>query len=187
MYGSNRVAGKVLLWPLVLLPVLAWFAGLVVNHASRNLERCKFHAARAATTRLEMEIEVFRLDCDRLPDSLDELSGVVRGRNCVKHPVRNSVLVDPFGVSMVYWRSADGSAFEVRSIGRDRVYGSADDVSTSDWERSWPRPWNWQVIGSRAFVLLVLLALVATAVYTAFVGLRGFWRVGRRVLRRGPG
>lgn len=184
MYRSNRVAGKVLLWPLVLLPVVAGLAGLIVNHGCINQGR-PFHAVRAAATRLEMVIEVFRLDCGRLPDSLDELSGVVRERNCVKDPVRRSVLVDPFGVPMVYWRSADGSAFEVRSIGRDRVYGSADDVSTSDWEWPWPRPWNWQVIGQRAFALLVLIALAASAAYTVFLGLWALWRLARCVVRLG--
>jgi hypothetical protein len=183
VYGPNRVAGKVLLWPLVLLPVLGWFAGLIVNQGCNN-EHSRSNAARAAAIRLEMEIEMFRLDCGRLPDSLDELSGVVRGRNCVKNPVRRSVLLDPLGVPMVYWRSADGSAFDVRSIGRDRVYGSADDVSTSDREWPWPRPWNWQVIGRRALALLVLIAFVASAAYTVFLGLWAPWRVARGIVRR---
>ncbi len=184
MYGSNRVAGKVLLWPIVLLPLVAGLAGFIVNQGCSNKGR-PFHSARAAAIRLETVIEVFRLDCGRLPDSLDELSGVVRERNCVKDPVRRSVLVDPFGVPMVYWRAADGSAFEVRSIGRDRVYGSADDVSTSDWEWPWPRPRNWQVIGQRAFALLVLIALAASAAYTVFLGLWALWRLARSVVRLG--
>ncbi|HVH34158.1 MAG TPA: hypothetical protein VM847_08625, partial [Tahibacter sp.] len=63
-----------------------------------------------------------------------------------------SDLLDPYGNRFVYWRSGDGRTFEVRGIGRDRVYGSADDVTTSNWTWPWPepfwrtRPWNCVIV-----------------------------------------
>jgi len=108
-----------------------------------------------------MSIEAFQLDCGRLPYALDELLGVVSQGDCAAVEIeRLRMLLDPWDNPFAYWRAADGRTFEVRSIGPDRVFASADDAVSRGWSWPWPNPYtrfrpNWQGI-----IELVLPALI---------------------------
>lgn len=139
----SRVAAW-LAWPVfavivVFLLLLALVAAII---GCTCVDCGGYNANRARAVKLSMSIEAFQLDCGRLPYQLDELIGEVRSDSCNERwPwARASDLRDPYGSRYAYWRSDDGRRFEVRGIGRDRVYGSADDVSTSDWSWPWSRP-----------------------------------------------
>lgn len=138
MSSMVRIAAW-LAWPVFAIAVL--FLLLLVFLAASLSCTCvdcsSYNASRAGIWKLAMCVEAFQLDCGRLPDQLDELISEVRPEGCAGPWARASDLRDPYGSRFVYRRSADGSSFEVRGIGRDRVYGSADDVTTSD------RPWPW--------------------------------------------
>lgn len=137
MSSMVRIAAW-LAWPVFAIAVL--FLLLLVFLAASLSCTCvdcsSYNASRAGIWKLAMCVEAFQLDCGRLPDQLDELISEVRPEGCAGPWARASDLRDPYGSRFVYRRSADGSSFEVRGIGRDRVYGSADDVTTSD--RPWP-------------------------------------------------
>lgn len=146
---------------LLLVVVVAFW--VLDSVGSCRLGPGRYLAARVQAERLAMVVEGFRDDCGRLPDQLDELFGVVRERNCFTTPPRPSQLVDPWGSRFVYWRASDGTAFELRSVGRDRVYGNFDDLASSGWSWPWPQPpWSWEERSQRfgpiaAFVLALLL------------------------------
>ncbi|WP_386069222.1 type II secretion system protein GspG [Tahibacter sp. UC22_41] len=133
----------------VLVVFLLWLVLVAAAYSCTRDCDYTFNASEAGAWKLAMSIEAFQLDCGRLPDRLDELTGEARSGTCAVRPwAKASDLRDAYGTRFVYWRSDDGSTFEVRGIGRDRVYGSADDVTTADWTWPWPepfwrrRPWN---------------------------------------------
>lgn len=179
MSGPVHSACRLLLSPIVLgPPVLVVIAQMPMTC---DLERGRARVAEVQAVRLGADVETFRVDCGRLPDSLDELAGVVREPDCVKSARRLSSLIDPYGEPFVYWRAADGGRFEIRSLGRDHVYGSADDVASDDWTWPWPRPWYVRVDGWRLMSVLLLPLLLAVAigfrVIKVLVGaLRTAWR-----------
>lgn len=166
-------------WPLVVVLVLAGYVAFDTTLGC-NLGPGRYRATRAQAAKLEMSVEAFRLDCGRLPDSLDELLGTASEPDCVKNAARPSHLIDPFGAPFTYWRAADGSRYEVRSRGLDRIDGNADDITadglvgplpTSRYQRvDWPR-----LVG--AVLLVLLVAAIAARVFAAFgAGLRLAWR-----------
>ncbi len=133
----------------------------------------RHRAAQSQARQLATVIERFRNDCGRLPDQLDELFGVVRGRSCFTTPPRPSQLVDPWGSRLVYWRADDGSAFEMRSLGPDRTYGSSDDLTSGGWTWPWPQPpWDREERVRRIgrIAMLVLTLLLALAVFWRITG-----------------
>ena len=138
----SRVAAW-LAWPVfavivVFLLLLAVAAAMI---SCTCVDCGGYNANRSQAVKLSMSIEAFQLDCGRLPYQLDELTGEVRSADCAwRQWAKVSDLLDPYGNRFVYWRSGDGRSFEVRGIGRDRVYGSVDDVSSSDWTWPWSRP-----------------------------------------------
>jgi hypothetical protein len=165
---------------LLLATLVTWLGDL----GGCDLEYGRYRAAQAQAKQLAQVVEGFRSDCGRLPDQLDELFGVVRDRNCFTTPPRFSQLVDPWGSRFVYWPADDGSAFEVRSVGRDRAYGSFDDVTSGGWTWPWPQPpWSWVERGRRVapivilvLVLLLLVALMRRLFVFAIYLVRAVWR-----------
>ncbi|MCQ4164300.1 hypothetical protein [Tahibacter harae] len=136
---------------------------------------------KAAVLMTAQAVENFRSDCGRLPYSLDELIGpvavpaVCQGRRYVGE----SGLRDGYGY-LHYWKSASDAVFVVRSTGRDRVFGTADDyASDSDEPGSWHWPWpdphkEWlawlqpfrPVLG---FLLIPILLVIAAFSFTQAV------------------
>jgi hypothetical protein len=177
-------------WPLVVVPMLVIYTSFELNGGCR-LGPGRNGAARVQAARLEMYVDAFRQDCGRLPDSLGELLGVASEPDCVKSAPRESDLIDPFGTPFAYWHAADGSRFDVRSHGLDRVYGSTDDVTvdglvgpvlTSWYQRvGWPR-----LIGALLLVLLAA-AIVARALAAFGAVLRMAWRRWHTSSRRRSG
>jgi hypothetical protein len=172
---------------LLLVVVVAFW--VLDSIGSCRLGPGRYLAARVQAERLAMVVEGFRDDCGRLPDQLDELFGVVRDRNCFTTPQRTSQLIDPWGRPLVYWRASDGSAFELRSVGRDRVYGSFDDLASGGWIWPWPQPpWPGDDRDLRAdpLVMLALTLLLAGGlmqrlVVVATCLVRAAWRWFRPV------
>ncbi|WP_386069223.1 type II secretion system protein GspG [Tahibacter sp. UC22_41] len=147
---------------LVLATLISWLNGM----GGCDFTRVRYRAAQFQAKQLAQMVEGFRSACGRLPDQLDELFGVVRDRNCFMPPPRPSQLVDPWGSHFVYWRADDGGRFEVRSVGRDRIYGSFDDATSGGWTWPWPQPpWSWVERGRRfaPIVILVLAFLLLVA------------------------
>lgn len=165
---------------LLLAALVSWLSLM----GGCDLEHGRYRAAQVQAERLALVVEGFRNDCGRLPDQLDELFGVVRDRNCFTTPPRFSQLVDPWGSRFVYWRADDGRTFEVRSVGRDRTYGSFDDATSGCWTWPWPQPpWSWAERGRRVapivmlvLVLLLLGALTLRLLEFAIRLVRAVWR-----------
>lgn len=185
-----RLCLRLVFWLLLLLPLpllltVTFFVvfGLMVDS---HYGQIRPRATRAQIAMLDMAVEAFRLDCGRLPGSLDELLGVFREPDCVKSTHRLSSLIDPYGEPFVYWRAADASRFEIRSLGRDRVYGSADDVSSNDWSWPWPRPWYERVDGWRRVSALLPLLLAGAIVYRVVAAFAGAFRIAWRRWHRPP-
>jgi Type II secretion system (T2SS), protein G len=166
------------------MPLLAAF--LLWPFVRWDLPPYRFDASRAVVVRAEMSVEAFRLDCGRLPHSLDELLGAWSGPPCGPDPwSRLGDLRDPFGNKIHYWTSGDGLRYELRAVGRDRVYGSADDVVCGDWDWPWkPAPVIWT--GLRDFLLFPALLLTAFA-SGAYLLCRGLWRWWHNVVHALPG
>lgn len=150
---------------LPLMPVLLMLA-VMMGGMHCDLARWRRNAARAHLVRLEMSVERFRLDCGRLPNALGELVGVLDRNDCDSVAVaRLSELKDPWGNGFAYWRSPNSRQFEVRAIGKDGVYGSADDVVTDGREWPWPEPyWRRWIPDQRMAEFLLQLALVCLVV-----------------------
>jgi len=159
---------------LPLMPMLLMLA-VMMGGLRCDFTRGRERVARAYLVRLEMSVELFRLECGRLPNALDELVGVVNQENCASAAVSQlSQLKDPWGNWFVYWRSPDGRRFEVRAVGRDGVYGSADDVVADDWKWPWPEPYWRSWIPDRwmaqFFFQLALVCVVAGWPLSALAG-----------------
>lgn len=121
-----------------------------------------YNPSQALLSRIEMSVAAFELDCGRLPDSVDELLGVVRDAQTCRSRIeyRHERLKGPFGDYVYYWKNDASGRFHLRLLGKDRVFGSADDV-TIDPE---PHVWGGRLIEQReqrrAMGLFVLLSAI---------------------------
>lgn len=180
----SRVAAW-LAWPVFAVTVVfLLLLALVAATLSCICVDCSgYNANKAGAWKLYMSIEAFQLDCGRLPDRLDELTGEAHSDGCTPLPrSRASDLRDPYGSPYAYWRSDDGRSFEVRGIGRDRVYGSADDVTTSDWTWPWPEPfWRSRSWDCEIRILSWFSIALVPAVWLMVLLVRRIRRAARQV------
>lgn len=169
---------------LPLMPVLLMLA-VMMGGMRCDLDRWRGKTAHAHLVRLAMLVEQFRLQCGRLPKALDELVGVLDREECdgVRVP-RLSEFKDPWGNWFAYWRSSHGSRFEVRAIGKDGIYGTADDVVVDGWKWPWPEPyWRSWIPGRWMAEFFLQLAVVCVVIGWPLSALAG-WICGAVRARR---
>lgn len=176
---------KLLLVVAVLLPFAEF--GLRCDTQGMGQKTAVLMTARAA--------ENFRKDCGRLPYSLDELTApIVVSAACQgRRYIGEGGLRDGYG-HLHYWKSADDTAFVVRSTGRDRVFGSVDDYASDNdapgsWHWPWPDPrkgwlaWLQPFRPVLGFVLIPVLLAIAAFSFTLTV-ISAIDELVRRVVRR---
>lgn len=123
---------------------------------------CGFDASRAQLSRIEMSVAAFELDCGRLPDSVDELLGAVRDNDVCRSRMEydRNRLRGPYGDYVYYWKNGSGGGFHVRLLGKDRAFGSADDVTLEPEPHIWGGTLIEQREQRRAICLFALLTAV---------------------------
>lgn len=116
---------------------------------------------KAHLVKVEMSVRAFELDCGRLPYSIDELYGVVGAAQGCSRPLLWPSEYQFHGMTVHYWKNEADSTFQLRLLGRDGVFGSADDVTIDPEPHVWGGTLIEQRKQRRAMVLFALLSAVA--------------------------
>lgn len=128
-----------------------------------------FRSTLAQLAKVERTIEVFRLDCGRLPSTLDDLVTALRSyTHCWKGPaVRPEHLADIWGNPLVYVARLDGS-FSLGSTGRDGRAGTGDDIPLNEayngeydlrWYQLELSPVAWLALMASSIIFLLCLGI----------------------------
>lgn len=126
---------------------------------------------KAHLAKTEMSVQTFAVDCARLPHSIDELYGVIGPAPGCTGPWLKRSDYRGFGMTVYYWKNEADGTFQLRLLGRDGAFGSADDV-TVDPE---PHVWGGMLIEEhqRRWLIGFLALLSANPLLRR-------WRLGRR-------
>jgi general secretion pathway protein G len=111
--------GFTLIELMVVIVILGLLAGLVVPNVQRSLRKAKIQTAKTTMIRIEGAIDQFRVEKNRLPDSLEELVGEdgILGSELPK---------DPWGGDYQYVK-IDRKKFDIICLGADGQEGGEDD------------------------------------------------------------
>jgi general secretion pathway protein G len=118
---------------MIVVVIIGLLAGLVGPRLLGRLDKAKRETARSQVHLLSNAVKDYYMDMDEYPKSLDDLlRNPGRNQNKWDGPYLDPAVVpkDPWGETYRYETSRDGG-FTIASSGKDRSFGSADDI-TSD-------------------------------------------------------
>ncbi|MFQ5748226.1 MAG: type II secretion system major pseudopilin GspG [Planctomycetota bacterium] len=130
----RKKAGFTLIEIMVVVLIIGLLVSLIGPNIYNQLIRSKKRVAEFQIKSLQTSIEFYRLQLQRLPDSLEELTQPAEDTG---KPYMDSIPMDPWGNEYEYNQLSDGT-YEIISYGGDGVPGgegeNADISSNLDKE-----------------------------------------------------
>ncbi len=120
----QRNRGFTLLEIMVVVVIIGLLAGIVTPIVIERLEQARVTTATAEIQKLDMTVQMHKMDTTKYPDALDDLVP-----EYVKH-MKN----DPWGHAYVYMHPGRHGDFDVYSLGADgRPGGDGYDADIGNW------------------------------------------------------
>lgn len=136
---AAKDAGLTLVELLVVLAILALFAGLAVPQVLRYLGSARTSTAKTQISALSSAVELYYLDVGTYPgqdDGLDSLVDAPQNKPSWNGPYlkKRGGLLDPWGNPYLYQYPGDHGDFDILSLGRDKAAGGeGEDQDVVGW------------------------------------------------------
>jgi general secretion pathway protein G len=124
--------GFTLIEMMVVVLIIGLLAGIVGVNVLRYLGEAQVKAAKAQIKVFEQAVELYRMDNGRYPTTDQGLEALLggTGTDARGYLKTNRIPKDPWGSE--YYYVSDGETYTIKSLGRDKIAGTEDDVATED-------------------------------------------------------
>ena len=128
MRRSNRRSGFTLVEIMVVVIIIGILATLVIANVVGQGDKARIKTTRAMLTTVASQLDMFKLDNGRYPDSLDDLTiqpNYVKQESWPQGGYLREQPVDAWGNKLVYRRGSTTAArpFDLMSLGADAKEG----------------------------------------------------------------
>ena len=116
--------GFTLIEIMVVVLIMGLLAGLIGVNVVRYLDESRVKAAAAQIKSLEEALELYRMETGAYPTTNEGLSVLVG-----KFLKAEKLPKDPWGLD--YYYISDGKTFTLKSLGKDKIAGTEDDIDAA--------------------------------------------------------
>jgi general secretion pathway protein G len=134
--GRRRARGFTLIEVLVIVTILGIIAAVIAPQFLKRTGQAKTGVAKQQLAVIEQQINLFHLDHERLPNSLDELVTQPGDVDPAKWEasLKEKELIDPWDEPYGYRYPGDNAVFDLYSYGADtQPGGEGENEDVTNW------------------------------------------------------
>ena len=137
---NDKEDGFTLVEVLVVMTIITVMGAFIFINLRPAADKANTTKARTDIQRLEQAVEMYRLDMNRYPESLDELVVPPRDQADAARWQKGGYLKflesDPWGNDYVYQYPGENGTFDIASLGADGVEGGEElNADITSWRR----------------------------------------------------